>query len=281
MSSLRRGWARSSAPIGVHAPGELVLPGYEVVGLLSHGKRIDTYDVHSHERDCRCVVKILRADRREDPRVRQAVLLEGMLLRDLSHPHLVRGYEVHTEPAPAMVLETLGGATLAALIDDEPIGVRDSAELGLQLVSVLGYLHRQGWLHLDVKPANIVVEAGRATLIDLSLVGRAGTGRPGAGTRGYVSPEQAVGRGLSPASDVWGLAVTLVEALTGEMPHGDEATWDSRRRLPVLHRRAPVAPEPLPDLPAEYDALLRRCLARDPADRPSLEEIRGCLRSLV
>ena len=265
----------------VHAPGEWVLPGYQVVSLLSHGRRIDTYDVRSAERDCRCVVKVLRADRRGDQRVRDAVLLEGMLLRDLTHPHLVRGYEVHSEPAPAMVLETLTGATLAAVIDDAPLSVADSAQLGLQLVSVLSYLHRRGWLHLDVKPSNIVVENGRATLIDLSLVGRPGKGRPGAGTRGYLAPEQAVGENLSAATDVWGLAVTLVEGLTGEMPHGDEATWDSRRRIRFVHRRAPDPVSPLEELPREYDAMLRRCLARDPADRPALSDVRACLTTIV
>jgi serine/threonine protein kinase len=252
-----------------------------VVALLSHGKRIDTYDVYSRERDCRCVVKLLRPDRREDQRVRDAVLLEAMLLRDLTHPHLVRGYEVHTEPAPAMVLETLSGATLAAVIDDGPLSLPDSAQLGLHLVSVLSYLHRQGWLHLDVKPSNIVVENGRATLIDLSLVGRPGRGRRGAGTRGYLAPEQALGENLSAATDVWGLGVTLVESLTGEMPHGDEATWDGRRRIPLLHRRAPGSLPPFHALPAAYDSLLRGCLARTPEDRPTLAEVRSCLSELV
>lgn len=265
----------------VLSPGDTVLPGYEVVSLLSHGKRIDTYDVHSVERDCRCVVKILREDRRDDPRVRDAVLLEGTLLRDLTHPHLVRGYEVHSEPAPAMVLQTLAGATLAAVIDDGPLEVADSAQLGLHLVSVLSYLHRQGWLHLDVKPANIVVEAGRATLIDLSLVGRPGSGRRGAGTRGYLAPEQAVGENLSAATDVWGLGVTLLEALTGEMPHGDEATWESRRRIPLLRRRSPARLAPSAALPPAYDGLLRGCVARDPAERPTLDEVRSCLVSLA
>ena len=273
--------SRMSRGTGVHQPGETVLPGYRVVSLLSHGRRIDTYDVHSLERDCRCVVKILRADRREEKRVRDAVLLEGSLLVSLTHPHLVRGYEVHATPVPAMVLETLGGATLAALIDDHPLGVPDTAQLGLQLVSVLTYLHRQGWLHLDVKPANIVVERGRATLIDLSLVGRPGEGRPGAGTRGYLSPEQALGRDLSAATDVWGFGVTLIEALSGTMPHGDEATWDSRRRLRLLHRREPGPPPRLEQVPAAYDELLRGCLARSPGDRPTLDEVRTVLTALV
>lgn len=261
--------------------GEELLPGYRVVAPLAHGRRIDTYDVHSLERDCRCVVKILREDRLDEDRVREAVLLEGRLLTELTHPHLVRAYEVHEEPMPAIVLQTLSGATLAAVIDDGPLEVVDSARLGLHLVSVLGYLHRKGWLHLDVKPANIVVEEGRATLIDLSLVGPPGEGRAGAGTRGYLAPEQARGAGLSEATDVWGLAITLVEALTGEMPHGDEATWDSRRRIPLLHRRAPRPPQPVDGLPPDYDALLRACLARDPGDRPALDDVRRVLTGLL
>lgn len=262
-------------------PGREVLPGYEVVALLSHGRRIDTYDVYSRERDCRCVVKILRADRCNESRVREDVIQEGTLLRHLTHPHLVRGYEVVHKPVPAMVLETLSGATLGALIEDSPLSVSDSATLGLQLVSVLGYLHRQGWLHLDVKPANIVVESGRATLIDLSLAGRPGSGRPGAGTRGYLSPEQAMGENLSPASDVWGLGVTLLESLTDEMPFGDEATWGSRRRLPLIGRRAPAAPRLAPGLPGAYEDLLRRCLDQRPGARPSLDQVRSSLRDLV
>lgn len=263
------------------APGQDVLAGYRVLALLSHGRRIDTYDVYSEERDCRCVVKILRVDRRAEPRVRDALILEGTLLRDLTHPHLVRGYEVHTQPAPAMVLETLTGATLAALIDDAPLQVADSAQLGLHLVSVLSYLHRQGWLHLDVKPSNIIVEANRAILIDLSLVGRPGKGRPGAGTRGYLAPEQAKGENLTGASDVWGLGVTLIESLIGEMPHGDEATWDSKRRIRFIHRRAPERLGPIPALPTRYDTMLRACLEPDPAERPSLDDIRAVLTGLV
>lgn len=217
-----------------HSPGDELIPGYRAIALLAHGRRLDTWDAYDEDRDVRCVVKILRAERVDEQHVREAVLREGLVVTTLAHPHLVRGYAVVESPLPAIVLETLGGATLDAVIEAAPLDVPDMALLGVQLCSVLGYLHRHEWLHLDVKPANVVVEAGKAVLIDLSLAGRAGEGRAGSGTRGYLAPEQARGTGLSTASDVWGLGVTLMECLTGELPFGDEMTWDTRRRWPVV-----------------------------------------------
>lgn len=245
--------------------------------MLSHGKRIDTYDVYSEERDCRCVVKVVRSDRRHEPHVCEAAVLEGSLLRDLAHPHLVRCYEVHADPVPGMVLETLTGATLGAVVEDGPLAVGDAALLGLQLVSVLSYLHRHGWLHLDVKPANIVVQAGCATLIDLSLAGPPGDGRPGAGTPGYLAPEQASGRDLTVAADVWGIGVTLFECLTGDLPHGNQETWSRRRRALKWATRRPPG---FGHLPADLATLLRGCLERDPAGRPALADVRACLHAL-
>ena len=254
-------------------------PGYRPLALLADGRRLETWDAWDEARGTRCVVKLLRADRRDDPRVRQAVLLEGHLATTLAHPHLVRGYDVLDDP-PTVVLETLRGATLSALIDDEPLGLADAAELGCQLVSVLGYLHRRDWLHLDLKPDNVVVDHGKAVLIDLSLAGRPGAGRPGAGTRGYLAPEQATGRGLSAATDVWGLGMTLIDALARTAPYGDEATWESRRRWPLVHRRMPTAPDGVDELPDEVRDLLTACVSLDPAARPLLDEVRSALAPL-
>ncbi|MDQ3629044.1 MAG: serine/threonine protein kinase [Actinomycetota bacterium] len=260
------------------APGAVILPGYEVVSLMRRGGRLDTYDVYSRERDSRCVLKVVREDRAHESGCREALVREGTLLRDLSHPHLVRAYEVFEEPRPGIVLETLSGATLAALIEDSPIAPADAAMLGLQLVSVLSYLHRHRWLHLDVKPANIVVHGGRAVLIDLSLVGRPGAGRAQAGTDGYLSPEQARGRGLSAACDVFGLGVTLGEALTGRLPYAQEARWatGTSPRTPrwgFRHR--------LGSAPESFAALVSACIDPDPARRPGLDDVRISLRTLV
>lgn len=187
-------------------------------------------------------------------------------------------YEVVEQPRAVVVLETLSGATLAALIEDSPLNPADTVLLGLQLASVLGYLHHHNWLHLDVKPSNVVVQAGRAILIDLSLVGRPGDGRPHAGTHGYLAPEQVHGRGLSPASDVFGLGVTLGEALTGTLPYGEEGRWASgtsaRTTTWSFRRRLAKAPEPLA-------TLIQACITPDPARRAALPDVRAVLGSVA
>lgn len=263
---------------GAVAPGTELLPGYDVVELMRRGGRLDTYDVRSRERDCRCVVKVLRPDRAHELACREALLREGRLLRELSHPHLVRVYDVIEDPRPAVVMETLTGATLAALIEDSPLGAADTVLLGRQLVSALGYLHRRGWLHLDVKPSNVVVQGGRAILIDLSLVARPGDGRAHAGTHGYLAPEQVVGRGLSPAADVFGLGITLGEALTGDLAYGEEGRWATgtspRKAVWSFRRRLAAAP-------AALSGVVRACIDPDPARRPALGDVRTVLESLA
>ncbi|GAA1922313.1 hypothetical protein GCM10009737_24760 [Nocardioides lentus] len=270
------------------ATGGVLPAAYEPLAVLAHGRRTITWDAWDTARDARCVVKVLRADRLRDAdaeehrRLTEATLTEGRLLVELGHPHLVRGYDVLVDPLPGVVMETLGGASLDAVVEDHPLDAADTALLGLQLCSALGWLHRHDWLHLDLKPANVVVEAGRAKVIDLGLAGRPGDGQPGSGTRGYLAPEQATGRGLSPSTDVWGLGVTLLECLTGDLPFGDEATWESRRRRPLLDRRMPRAPQAVPDeVPPAMAAVLRGCVALDPAARPDLTEVRGVLREVA
>lgn len=267
-------FSRAAPAAGSLAPGTELLPGYEVVSLMRRGGRLDTYDVYSRERDCRCVIKVVRPDREHEQHCQAGLIREGTLLRDLAHPHLVRVYEVVEGPLPAVVMETLTGATLSALIEESLLSPDDTALLGRQLASALGYLHGHGWLHLDVKPSNVVVQAGRAILIDLSLVSRPGDGRPHAGTPGYLAPEQVVGRGLSAASDVFGLGVTLAEALTGDLPYGEEDRWDSgsapRRSARSFRRRLAAVPTRLADL-----ALA--CIDPDPSRRPTLAHVRAVL----
>jgi serine/threonine protein kinase len=198
--------------------------GYIVVDHLRRGHRLDVYDVWSDDRECRCVAKTLRPERAGDEEAEAKLRSEGAVLAALTHPHLVRAYEtVECRPPsrPAVILEMLPGETLAYLIDEHRrLPLEDVAVLGLQLASALAYLHRYGWLHLDVKPSNIVATGGRAVLLDLSLAAPPGMPTRG-GTYDYLSPEQATGGVATVATDVWGLGATLYEALAGVPPFAD------------------------------------------------------------
>ena len=254
------------------APGRELAPDYEVIAHLARSNVLDVYDAWSCERACRCVIKVLRPDRRRDERAARALQREGWLLQRLSHPHLVRGYETLCEPLPAVVMETLRGETVARLVARRKrrLGAAELGHLGVHLCSAIGYLHRSGVLHLDLKPSNVIAEAGRAKIIDLSLARPPGRMRPGTGTWCYMAPEQARGGEVGHAADVWGIAAVLYEAATGFAPFGDEDDEDVEH--PSLERPAhPVARDRrLPEaLAAAIDAGLRA----DLAERPSVAQL--------
>ena len=96
-------------------------PGYRTIELLRRGRDLDVYDVWSEERACRCVIKALRPDRLDRDGARRRLLEEGRLLRDLTHPHIVRAYEVAEEPVPMVVMETLTGETVGHMIPPLPV----------------------------------------------------------------------------------------------------------------------------------------------------------------
>jgi serine/threonine protein kinase len=242
-------------------------PGYVVEELLSRGQALDVYAVWSRERLCSATAKTIRPDRADVPRVRDRLLQEGRLLTTLAHPHLVRGFEVFPDPVPVVIVETLLGYNLEDVVDWRlrRLPSTDLAHLGRQLASALQYLHAHGWLHLDVRPANVMAHGGKATLIDLSIAREPGEVRAGFGTPGYLAPEQATGGAVSAASDAWGLGATLYAAATGVPPLPDRRPVRSLR--PRLH----------PALAEVVDA----CLSPAPQDRPGIVEVHDRLGSVL
>ena len=257
--------------------GARLAPGYDVVAHLARGRKLDVYDVWSDERRCRCIAKVLRPDRRQDAGSRRRLLHEGRLLQDLCHPGIVRGYETLSRPEPVAVMETLGGATVAHLVETrQRLTAREVAFLGLHLASAVHYLHAEGYLHLDLKPSNVVAENGRAKVIDLSLARRPGRARAGAGTWCYMAPEQARGGQVGPATDVWGLGVVLYEAAAGETPFGDETV-----EYPQLEHRAPPLRTVRPRLPRGLADAVDASLEPQPETRPSVDELSNALRPVA
>jgi eukaryotic-like serine/threonine-protein kinase len=271
-------------------------PGYRTIELLRRGRDLDVYDVWSEERACRCVIKAVRPDRLDRDGAKARLLDEGRLLQRLTHPHIVRAYEVAEEPLPMVVMETLTGETVGHMIDREAVlSTQELAQLGLHLCSAIRYLHSHGILHLDLKPSNVIAECGRAKLIDLSVARPPGPAHAGIGTHYYLSPEQARGGDLGPAADVWGIGVVLFEAATGEpafddpdAPDEDDDDLDygesgseslGEGDYPQLTATARRIDEFRP-LPRELADLVSACLDPAPELRPSVDELMRRLEPL-
>jgi serine/threonine protein kinase len=260
-------------------PDDEIAPGYRVVELISRGSALDVYEVFSDQRLCSCIAKTIRPDRADVERVRDRLLLEGHLLQTLAHPHLPRAFETIREPVPVVILETLVGMNLEEIIDTRArrLPSADLAHLGRQLSSAVHYLHISGYLHLDIRPANIMANAGIATLIDLSIARPPGEIARGLGTRDYLAPEQARGGDVTAAADVWGIGATLYEAATAITPFAalDEAEldlWDAGGYLQRV-REAPALAASGRRLHPGLAAVIEDCLRQDPAARPRVTDV--------
>lgn len=252
--------------------------GYTSLRLLHTGHLADVYEVWSDERACRCIAKCLRPDRVDQPLSARRLLREGHLLRRLAHLHLARAYAVIAEP-PTIILEVLTGKTLERRLEDQgALSVSETIAIGVQLCSVLHYLHYRPLLHLDLKPSNVVCERGLIKLLDLSIARPPGRIRRGVGTRLYLAPEQASGGIATAATDIWGLGAVLFEVLTGRGPFADTADGE---RYPQLVRRPARVGSLRVRTPRQLGCIIDASLAACPSDRPSLGEVVSALSSLA
>ncbi|CAN5123602.1 hypothetical protein BH09ACT13_BH09ACT13_08880 [soil metagenome] len=260
-------------------PGELLGRRYRVIRHLARGKALDTYDVWSEERHALCVAKVARPDRAEDAGTRRRLRREGRLLLRVTHPHLVRAYELIERPQPVLILESLTGATLGYVIDSRPrmLPPADLVYLGLQLCSAARYLHSLGVVHLDLKPSNIISENGLVKVIDLSVARPPGRARAGVGTRQYMSPEQARGGVLGPAADVWGIGAVPYAAATGRRPFYG---LDDTITHPQLEMRA-AGVRTYRRLPGPLARIIDECLEPEPEDRPTTEDLFDRLEAIA
>ncbi|MFF2409068.1 serine/threonine-protein kinase [Streptomyces sp. NPDC058092] len=282
---MSRATARPAPPLG---PGTKPAPGYEILAHLARTGWLDLYDAWSEERDCRCVMKVLRPDCRHEQRLGDRLLREGRWLRTFTHPHLVRAYETFESPQPLVVLETLTGETLSHLIGrlSRRPAADDVALLGVQLCSAIHYLHGHGLLHLDLKPSNVVVDCGHPKVLDLSAARAPGIAPPGVGTFCYLAPEQARGGPLSAAADVWGIGITLYEVATGDAPFDSGETVDETDDGDGTGGQDdwyPQLEEPAPPirsrrrLSRDVAAAIDGCLRPDPTARPTVPELADAL----
>jgi serine/threonine protein kinase len=268
------------------AEGDEIAPGLHAVRLLGGGRRYEAYLAWEDELWTLVVAKLVRPNLIRDPGVLDGLAGEVRALSQLDHPAIVRSFGAVVDgDRPHILLEHLDGPRLSTLIRRFGVIVEQLLPLALELCSALHYMSRRGIVHLDVKPKNVIMSE-KPRLIDLSVatpvadVARLGTPT---GTDAYMAPEQChPGRftEIGPASDVWGLGVTLYEALTKTRPFPAPAEGDvaAERRYPQLV----VEPGRLKaGVPDALVATVMSCLDKHPENRPTALELARTLEPWV
>ena len=267
--------------------GHEIAPGRTTLRPLGGGNRYEVYLVWDERRFSVMVAKVLRPDLVEAEHALRGLRREAEALDALSHPVLLRAFDAHIEgPYPHVVVEHLEGPTLKRLIKKSgPLPLEQVLPLGLHVASVIHYMAEEGWVHLDLKPDNLVMGIP-PRVIDLSLartIERAKRLSDYIGTNAYMPPEQCNPRGdVGPPSDVWGLGATLFHAVAGKVPfrrprsRADDAPLEDR--FPQLEDE----PRPWPRrVPEPLSEAILACLEKDPARRPTARELALMLQPLV
>nr|MBA2700757.1 serine/threonine protein kinase [Chloroflexota bacterium] len=255
-------------------PGERLIGGrYRLGPLIGRGGMATIHRGIDQHTGRAVAVKLLRPEITADADLGQRFRREALAATVLRHPNIVACLDTGTEgDQPFLIMELVEGEDLAALLKREghlsPWQVR---RIGLDVARAMGAAHMRGIVHRDIKPGNILLATdGRAMVTDFGIARLAMDAEaavPGTtlGSVYYFSPEQVRGVTTTPASDVYGLGLVLYEALTGQRAWSG-ATSDAIA-LARLGRAAPSPRVLAPDVPPALDALVRRALAPQAADR--------------
>ena len=249
----------------------LILDRYRLVERIAAGGSAEVWRARDEQLDRPVAVKRLHPHLLPDDASRQRLVAEARAAARLSHPVIVGIYDVDdTGESPAIVMELVDGESLAARIErDGPLPEREAVRITADVAEALYHAHQQGVVHRDVKPGNVLLaEDGRTRLVDFGIAHSLAASAERLtldgtviGTLRAMAPEQLSGGPITPRTDLYGLGVVLLEALTGRPPYA--AT------TPVALAEAQRGGPPAVDgVDPALAALLLASLAHDPADRP-------------
>lgn len=267
---------------------------YELGAPLGRGAMGEVWDGYDRQLDRRVAVKLIRRDRLPDDAdyetFRKRFLREAMLAAKLDHPYVPTVYDAGVQDGLAfLVMQLINGHDLADVLAERgPLPVPWVAAIGAQICSVLAAAHTVSLVHRDLKPRNLmlcpdgsvkVLDFGIAVVVDsVDFTRLTSTGQT-MGTPAYMSPEQASGGEVGPATDLYALGCVLYELLTGAPPFMADLA------LAVASQHMYAEPRPLrqarPDVPVPMAELLSQLLAKAPGERPSATEVYHRLVPLV
>ena len=249
---------------------------YRIGDVLGAGAGSVVFEAADLRTDqCVALKTLVRAG--DDDAVRRRFDEEVRLLAALDHPNLVPVLDHGiADGRPFFVMPLIGGSPLEDRLGSGPVPPGEVRHVGAGVADALEYIHALGIVHRDIKPDNILLDERRHVFLTDFGVARSWDGpmltSPGrvVGTAGYISPEQAEGQPATGASDIYALGLVLLEALTGHR----EYTGTAAERAAAAAARSPRIP---PALGAPWTRILVRMTARDPVDRPKIDEVRALL----
>ncbi|MDH6290884.1 Stk1 family PASTA domain-containing Ser/Thr kinase [Rhodococcus sp. NM-2] len=252
---------------------------YELGEILGFGGMSEVHLARDVRLSRDVAIKVLRADLARDPTFYLRFRREAQNAAALNHPAIVAVYdtgEAETEagPLPYIVMEYVDGDTLRDIVRSEgPMAPRRAMEVISDVCAALDFSHRNGIVHRDVKPANVMINrAGAVKVMDFGIARAISDASSPMtqtaaviGTAQYLSPEQARGEQVDARSDVYSLGCVLFEILTGEPPF----KGDSPVAVAYQHvREDPQTPSAVnPDIPRELDSVILKAMSKNPANR--------------
>ena len=278
------------------APGETLGP-YEILTRLGAGGMGEVWKAKDRRLGRDVALKVLKGGG-GDPEFRRRLLREAGIASRLTHPHICTLHDVGTVgDVDYLVMEFLEGETLLERLLRGPLAGEELFRTAREIASGLAHAHASGFVHRDLKPSNIFLTPTGARLLDFGLARdaavpandgaskadtRSALTAPGAvmGTVGYMSPEQVRGEPAGPASDVFSFGAVLYEMATGKRAFRRDTAVET------LHAILTSDPPPLSasgaPIPAGFEAVVSRCLAKEPGRRfASGAELVDALRTLA
>ena len=256
---------------------------YRIEAKLGQGGMGVVYRAFDTHLERSVAIKILRTDAITSPDRKRRFLQEAKAASALNHPNIIHIYDISSSDGTDFIaMEFVSGKTLDQLIGRNGLPLRDTLNYSIQIADALARSHSAGIVHRDLKPANIIVaEDGRVKLLDFGLAkltepdvdSEAATATMAAsgrlqteegsivGTVAYMSPEQAEGRKVDARSDIFSFGSLLYEMVTGRRP------FEGATRMSTLSAILEREPQPLgdlaPNLPADLEKIISRCLRKD------------------
>ncbi len=247
---------------------------YRLVAQQGSGGMAVIYKAVDLELGRTVAIKVLRPSLTADPSFLVKFRNEARSIANLNHPNIVTLYDVRNDgPTQYIVMEFVEGQDLKKIIKTDGILTVDRAlKLAIQICAGIGFAHRAGLVHADVKPQNILVtRADVVKVTDFGIAQALSDTQPGErvsvvwGSPHYFAPEQARGERPTPASDVYAIGIVMFEMLTGRLPY--IGTNQQELALAHIRERVPLVTEFNPSVPETLSQIVYKVMAKEPAAR--------------